>query len=209
MSLELPKISGGFREYSNVFYLVPSLGQATDEGCVALSTLVSPEQASVLIVTGIASPDDRLAVWRDNVDGELPKRLVFVDIGGNNRSISTASPTQLGPDEKPIPIETVSDPTNLTKLGVILTNYLGEWKADSEEIVVCFRPVTTLLQYADVKQVFRFLHELTRRSKAVDAMAHYHIDPTAHETQTINRLKTLFDASLEVDNDGEWVVRTR
>lgn len=68
---------------------------------------------------------------------------------------------------------------------------------------MCFHSITALLQYADLSCVFRFLHVLTRHVDTVDGVAHYHIDPTAHDAQTLATIETLFDTVIEYE-DGDW-----
>lgn len=204
-----PSLAAELRDYSNVFFLAPSLGNQGEEGCMSLCTLVPPAEASVLVITTTQTPDDRLDAWRMYAD-ELPEEMAFVDVGGTTRSASTgdASTAADGSGDE-FPVETVSNPGNLTRIGVTASNVLSEWSGTDRRPVICFRSLTTLLQYSDVQEVFRFLHELTRLTKGADAHAHYHMDPTAHDEQEQNRLKTLFDAVVEPDGEGGWNVVTR
>jgi hypothetical protein len=77
---------------------------------------------------------------------------------------------------------------------------------EDEHIVFCFDGVTSLLQYADLQRAFRFLHVVTGRVKTVGGVGHYHLDPEAHDTQTLATLKGLFDAVIEVEDDGTWTI---
>ena len=82
-------------------------------------------------------------------------------------------------------------------------NTVPESAADSDEdISFCFNSITSLLQYADVQRAFRFLHVVTGRVKTVGGTGHYHLDPEAHDRQTLATLKGLFDAVIEVNEDG-------
>jgi hypothetical protein len=175
---------------------------------MALSTLVPPREASVLVVTATQTPDDRLDAWRIHAD-ELPAELAFIDVGGTTRAASGGEATAADGNGNEFSVETISSPGNLTRLGVAVSNVLSEWRGTDRRPVICFRSLTTLLQYSEVQQVFRFLHELTRLAKGADAHAHYHMDPTAHGEQERNRLKTLFDAVVEPDGEGGWNVTTR
>jgi hypothetical protein len=51
--------------------------------------------------------------------------------------------------------------------------------------------------YADVKTVFRFLHILTGRISAADALGFGTLDADAHEDQTVNTIRQLFDGLVE------------
>lgn len=53
-------------------------------------------------------------------------------------------------------------------------------------------------------RAFRFLHLLTRRLSLAGAIAHFHLDPETCDEKTIETLRPLFDAVLEVDEDGTW-----
>jgi hypothetical protein len=44
--------------------------------------------------------------------------------------------------------------------------------------------------------------------RSVDAVAHYHIDPEAHDDQVLATLSSLFDAVARFD-DGDWEIRSR
>ena len=78
---------------------------------------------------------------------------------------------------------------------------------ENEHIAVCFNSITSLLQYADLQRGFRFLHVVTGRVKTVGGVGHFHIDPDAHDAQTLATLKGLFDAVVEVNDDGSWDVQ--
>lgn len=74
--------------------------------------------------------------------------------------------------------------------------------------MLCFRSLSTLLQYADLEAVFKFLHTLTSRIETGDARGHYHMDPTTHDERTVQTLLQLFDAAVRIE-DGSVDVRTR
>lgn len=41
----------------------------------------------------------------------------------------------------------------------------------------------------------------------VDGVAHYHLDPVSHDEESILLLKSLFDVTVEIDDEGERTVR--
>jgi hypothetical protein len=65
--------------------------------------------------------------------------------------------------------------------------------------------LSTLLMYSNLQTVFRFLHVFTGRIQSADALGVYVIDSTAHDDQTMNTLKQLFDGVIDVEegDDGE------
>ena len=61
--------------------------------------------------------------------------------------------------------------------------------------------------YSDLQTVFRFLHVFTGRLQSVDALGLFAIDSTAHDDQTMNTLKQLFDGIVTTHEEGEPTVR--
>jgi hypothetical protein len=96
----------------------------------------------------------------------------------------------------------------LTGLGIQISEILQQWQNNDNRSVACFHSLTALLQYSDVQTVYKFLHVLTGRFATAGVAAHFHLDPGAHDDQTINTLKSLFDGIAEF-GDGEWSVRTQ
>ena len=67
--------------------------------------------------------------------------------------------------------------------------------------------LSTLRMYADLQAVFRFLHVFTGRIQSVDGLGVFAIDDSAHDDQTMNTLKQLFDGILTTQEDGPVSVR--
>ena len=204
---EVGSVDGLPEGASNVLLLAPSMAAESDEACRRL-LCEGGAHVDALSVALTGTPDDRLAVCRAG-GGDGPAKMGFVSVGETTRSAAAAAG---GPVELPggeVVVETVSSPADLTGLGIKISGFLSRWEGDGNRIHVCVHSLTTLLQYVDVQDVFRFLHVVTGRLDAVSAVAHYHMDPTAHTDQEVNTLKSLFDAVIELDDDGEWSVVTR
>jgi hypothetical protein len=58
-----------------------------------------------------------------------------------------------------------------------------------------------MLQYVELDQAFRFLHVVTDRLADADAMAHFHVDPGAHDDETIETLTSLFDGAWTFEDE--------
>lgn len=192
---------------NNVLLLAPSFDGCADDACVDLLSVDPPGGENVLFVTFVQSPDERLLRWRSRRDAAAPARIGFVDAGDSTRSAAVTSTGTGGPADT-VSVRTVSNAGDLTHLGIQLSTYLSEWEDDPNRTVVCFHSLSTLLQYADLERIFRFLHAITGRIRSADAVAHYHMDPSAHDAKTLNTLTTLFDGIVEWDGE-DWVVRNR
>lgn len=190
---------------STVLVLAPSLESRDDEACLDLLTVTEPAWENVLSVTVTQSAGERLHLWDTNI-GERPARVRIISTGEFTRS-STAKALPSQPPTEPLHIESIADPADLTRLGITINTFLSEWADREQQAVACFHSLTPLLQYADLQRVFRFLHVLISRFQILDTVAHFHLDPTAHDAHTVNTLTQLVDAVVEFDAEGEWIVR--
>lgn len=174
------------------------------------------DRENLLWVTYTRGPDEKLSSWRRHSDA-TPANVGVVSVGDTMRSAAAASAAVSGstmPDAadprgggQPNPVEAVENPSDLTGLGIAVSRYFGAWGAD-HPTSLCFDSITAMLQYVEFETAYRFLHVLTGRVTAAGAVGHFHVDPAAHDEQTMESLKTLFDAVVTLD-DGDRTVRTR
>jgi len=172
--------------------LVCTSSMGSGNGCEELLGGAT-EETDVLWVTYTCSPADCIERWR---------------AAGGTGSLSVIAvgdmPTDTVSDEPDVTVQSVSTPDDLTGLGIILSQALSE----TDQPVVCFDSLSVLLQYVDHETAYEFLNAVTGHLHAADASAHFHLDTSAHDTQTVDALASLFDAIAE-RRDGEWTVRRR
>lgn len=198
-------LASGLERSANVLVL-DRAADAGSQACATLSLAPGGEPADALVAVSLTEPPaERLEAWRAPADAELPHELAFVAVGEASRDV--ASPG--GPGEPRISVEVIAGPRNLTALGVGATRQLAAAADDDRRVALCFDSVTALLGANSADRVFRFLHVLTGQAAAADAVAHYHLDPTGQDDQTVNTLVSLFDAVIERTPAGEWQLRTR
>lgn len=180
----------------NVLVMAPAMSDGKTEQCYDLLTQQDPETIDLLRVVYHRSPDLLLAEWTDVV-GESPDNTVVV---GVDDRVQTGT---IGPDDEVAGDGAVkvlaANPNDLTGLGMELNNALKAVASTDNDVYVCFDSITALLQFTDVESAYKFLHMFTGQLHKVDAHAHFHMDPEAHDTQTISRLKTTFDDLVEVE----------
>jgi len=109
-------------------------------------------------------------------------------------------------------VKYASSPVDMTGIGIKLSEFLEEFY-DGRGVQrnrILLHSISTLLMYSNLQTVFRFLHVFTGRVQSADALGLYVIDSTAHDDQTMNTLKQLFDGVIEVDEDeaGEQSIKT-
>ncbi|QLG62072.1 RAD55 family ATPase [Halorarum salinum] len=106
-------------------------------------------------------------------------------------------------------VKYTSSPVDLTGIGIKLSEFLEQFHEvrGIERNRVAVHSLSTLLMYADLQTVFRFLHVFTGRIQSVDGLGIYCIDSTAHDDRTMNTLKQLFDGVVETGDGSELAVR--
>lgn len=195
----------------NVLLLAPPLGDEDGDACRSLLWGPPATDLNVLSVTFNQSPDARIERWRAADELTHSANLGFVVVGDGVRSTAAAQAPLEGPDTDDLgpTITSVSSPADLTGIGIEIGHFFEEWGGDGRELRLCFHTLTTFLQYADLRTVYQFLHVLTGRVRTNGGLAHYHLDPTAHDQRTVNSLLGLVDAVVERGANGDWEVRRR
>lgn len=178
---------------TNRLVMAPALSDARCERCADLLACGGHADLDVLRVSYSTSPADLLAQWRD-AHGDLPARTGIVRVGDRAALAGEAD----GVTDLDRVAVTAANPNDVTGLGMRLHDYLGD-RDDDLRLAVCFDSITQMLQFADVEPVFQFLHTFTGQLREVGAVSHFHIDPAAHDAQTVSRLKPAFDDAVECE----------
>lgn len=96
-------------------------------------------------------------------------------------------------------IRAVSSPRDLTGMGMELTTlYESFYEGGVENVRTGLDSISTLLMYAELATVFRFLHVFTGRVSTADGLGVFVLDPSSHEDQTTQTLSQLFDGRIDV-----------
>lgn len=189
-----PRESPPDPDATNTLVLASAFDAAGDDTCADMLGVAQPGDTNALFVTLTGAPDSRLDHWRSHVSPSPPANLGIVSVDESSRSTAATASTATAANGH---VRSVSTPGDLTGLGIGISEYLSEWHDNGKQTVVCFHSLTPLLQYSDTRRVFQFLHVLTRRVESAGAVAHYHMDPAAHDERTLRTLSSLFDEVLE------------
>lgn len=194
-------------EATNILVMTPSFADGTSEICTGLLAGDDSTSATVSGITYTKSPDAWIDEWQRHADTP-PARGLVIGVG-NRGHIAVADDS--GPADSVWQTESIEQPGDLTQLGITLSEFLDTVSGADATVSprLCFDSLTALLQYADLKRAFRFLHVVTGRVQSANAVGHYHLDPDAHDEQTLATITGLFDAIVETDERGEWTVKTR
>ena len=189
------------KQSSNVLLLAP-LTPTGNRACLELlASTTPPEKANVAAVTYTPPPETWISDWRSHND-RLPAELAFIH-ANTVETTGDEGDSAVPPD---IPVSRV-DPNQPMDIIAPLSEQLTRWNGNGNKTLVSVQTLTILLEYVDFDTAFRYLHILTHRVQAADAIGFYHMDPDIHDEETVNTLKTLFDAVVVVSDDGqEWSV---
>ena len=96
-------------------------------------------------------------------------------------------------------------PVDMAGIGIELSAFLDRFANERgiERNRILLHSLSTLLMYADLQTVFRFLHVFTGRVQSADALGVFVIDSTAHDERTMNILKQLFDVAVTVEEGDD------
>lgn len=161
--------------------------------CTDLLASAGTNETVVLVTDGSPSAGVEASPLRPETE-DTPA-LTVVAVG----HASAVDPSIPGAD-----VRTVPTPSDLTCLGVTLSQVLSA----NESVVLCSDSLTALLERVDDETAYEFVHALLGQLRRADASAHFHVDPTAHDRQTVDALSSLFDTVVECEA-GERTVRTR
>ena len=117
---------------------------------------------------------------------------------------------QQGVDELPdARISYVSSPEDMTGIGIKFSEFVEEFYTgrNVKQNRVALDSLSTLLMYSDLQTVFRFMHVLTSRIEDADAIGLHVIESTAHDQESLNTLKQLYDGIVEVEADESVTLR--
>ncbi|QLG27165.1 recombinase RecA [Halorarum halophilum] len=197
-------------------YDVEALGSSIDPGSNVLITgpplSGKRELALDILAEGVEDGEGAIIVTtKDGADRLLDRLGRRVDYEGKPVAVVDTVTRQQGvgdvrDDEY---VKYTSSPVDLTGVGIKLSEFLESFYKDRgiTRNRVMLHSLSTLLMYSDLQTVFRFLHVFTGRIQSVDGFGVYCIDSTAHDDQTMNTLKQLFDGVIETAEDGEHAVR--
>lgn len=166
--------------------------------------LVTPDDESDRNLLGVvySSPGRRLERWHAGED--LPADTAIVTVGDFTRSAGTTEGTADGIN--PFSIDCLEDPTDLAALEAAITDRIDAFADADGRTLVCFDSVTDLLDHVGHDRATGFLEGIVERTRAAGATAHFHFHACEHEPETVAAVTDLFDAVVEVDDDGEWLV---
>lgn len=187
----------------NILLLAPALSDGQDT-CSTIGQ-GDGEATTLLVVVLNGSFELSLEGWRRY--RQLPENVCVVS-SEEMRSASTAmnSTTKLSTDTgEMIQLQSISSPGDLLEIGRGINRCLGTSSVDGGQRHVCFDSLTTVLNYVDTKPAYQFFHSLLPAMRRQNCIAHFHMDPDAHDEKTVAIIQSLFKSTFQYDKEaGAW-----
>lgn len=188
---------------TSVLLIGPTGGERVTAAELSFLSCPSPERNHVHWVTMLQSPESMARAWSNNV-AEAPASLAFVEVGESRHAPGSDTEEMHDTDGLTYSLTRVASPSDLTSLGVTLSDRVSPSATDGQHRLL-FESLSTLLQYVPLSVAFRFVHSLHRRFAGTDVTACYHLDPSIHTTATVHTFLSVCDALVAADGDEEFV----
>lgn len=122
--------------------------------------------------------------------------IIIIKVGASvPGDMSVAELSGDGIDES-IETHQISDQTDLSRLGILITQVLDNWQNPDQNTVCSVHTLQAFLQYLSPQKVFQFLYTLSRRLQSADIETTYLMTPSDGD-RTINTLRPIFDTVIE------------
>lgn len=168
-----------------------------------------------LLAQGIENGEATALLSTDRTASELYEELAgLTTVGLTASPLGVVEATGTPGSEPPSAghVETVGSPTDLTGIGIGLSNLLERFRNIDEqgEVRVGLLSLSTMVLYSDPERVLRFLHVFGRRVRETDAIAFVVLDESAVDEETAGQITSFVDGAIDVrERDGTRAVRIR
>jgi hypothetical protein len=194
-------VTGGVRgavdigDATTVLLLAPEVRTRSTDACVAVLDGLGDRIDRAVPVTISLSAAEWRSVWEREVE-DGPTLQACVDVDQETRS--TVEATDGGPT---VPIERVTDPTDLEALGRRVSDVLQRADEAGDSVGVAVHSLTGVLGHVDESTAFKFVYTLGEIARRVDGVVVFHLDPTAHDDETVETFRIVCDAIVGADRD--------
>jgi len=151
--------------------------------------------ASVLHVDYVRSPEWRLRQW-SSADRPQLERLGILRVGWRGNAVRPVE--RLGSTlDVDVDVRTVEEPGNLTGVGLRLIQLLERLADGPGSTVVCVHSLSVMLQFVSLARLAKFIPACNEQFERFGARGHFHLDPDAHDDETVERLRGCFTPTDE------------
>lgn len=179
---------------TSVLLLAPDV---RDTAAAATAALLERESQSLDHVVGVTiteSAGSWVRVWERHAGAST--RVSCVDVDGHTRAVAGDD----GGGDLPS-VEPVDDPADLETLGRTISDVLERATDRDERVGLAVHSVSDLLYHVDEATTFKFVYTLGEILRRVDGTGYFHVDPAAHDGDTVDTIAAACDAVVHLDGD--------
>jgi len=175
---------------TTVLLLAPDLQEQSTDACMAVLDGLGERVDRVVPVTVTHDASEWLSLWEREVD-DGPAVAACVNVDRTTRStVETV-------DEPVVPVERVSDPTDLETIGRRVSDALQRADEAGDSVGVAVHSLTGLLEHVDEPTGFKFVYTLGEVARRVDGVVVFHLDPNAHDDETVETFRIVCEAVVD------------
>ncbi|HKL29862.1 MAG TPA: hypothetical protein VJ898_11440 [Natrialbaceae archaeon] len=164
--------------------------EADGHYCEQALTVGPAEQRAELLVRFTDEDSLRIGMGDGHNNRQPAKRgVIVVGDGMEARTLAREEPDF----DDPVVTDAILDPANLQALGTAISRFCQVWAEEGYHITVCFDSLSDVIAIVDPETAFQFVHVLGKRLEAVDATAHFHVDPDAHDESVLGPFEDALD----------------
>lgn len=176
---------------TTVLVLAPDVGKRSVDACVAVLDRLGDRIDRVVPVTISLAPEEWLSMWERESTTEQTL-ATCVDVDRTTRSVAEA-----GAAGSAVTVERVDDPTDLETLGRRVSDVLQRADDAGDSVGVAVHSLTDLVRHVDEPTAFKFVYTLGEVARRVDGLVVFHLDPTAHDDETVETFRIVCDAVVD------------
>jgi len=179
-----------------VLLLAPAVRDRPMDACVRALEGIGDDIDRVTAVTITDSARDWLSIW-DQTSMCESTPVTCIDVDGATRSTTTdvvsTARTQ---------VERIRDPTDLEAVGRRVSDALDRADEADDATGIVVHSLTGILQHVDESTAFKFVYTLGEVIRRVDGIVFFHLDPGAHDAETVETFRIVCDAVVDWDRAG-------
>jgi len=189
---------------STVMVAGPALSSAESLARSMVADGADAGEGTLFISTNMTA-EKLLSACRRTHEGLDTSRMGMIDCSGQN----------IGQSDSGVRVKYVSTQSDLTGIGMKFSALYESLYADAREgrVRTGLISLSSLSMYVDLRALFQFAQTLSGRIDSADGLGVFAIDPTTHDTRTVNVLSQTVDGRIDVrevddgDADGELQIR--
>jgi hypothetical protein len=189
--------AGVIDDATSVLLLAPAVRDAAAGAAAKLLEKDSQTHDRVVAVTFSQSAESWTRVWDRHVGVATNVSCIDVDCGTRAASADGGSAA--------VPVERVAKPADLKTLGRTVSNVLEQASDRGERVGLAIHSLTDLVHHVDEPTAFKFVYTLGEVVRRVEGTVYFHLDPGAHDDESIDTFAAACDAVVDIDDDGVTV----